>query len=112
MIVKCEIIQNHLKWHNENGNVNASELNVSKFIFDDNNILGISPAEDVVWVLDENGKCCCELKNSDDLYIMYIQKHPRYGLCVVASVKNEAEEWKDSYLTYNDMNFEIISNAR
>ena len=112
MIVKCEVSEHRLEWYNEKGECKTAEKSVLRCVFDEKYIECISVDEDMVWVLDENGNNCCELRNSDSLYIMYIQKHPRFGIGVVASVKNESDDWKDVYLVYNESKFDIATNAR
>ena len=112
MIIDCKVNQNKIELLTDKGVQSITEYNVSKVIFDEHNILCISFVEDTVWLLNDEGKCICEISNTDNVYIMYIQKHPRFGLCITASINDGNNNWQDQYLTYINGEFRTVSIAR
>ena len=84
----------------------------NSFLHDDKFILILDESLDKVVVLDDKGKQIEELSNSDEVSITYILKHPRFGLSVVASIKNEKGEWNDKCLSFTSDGFKVISNVR
>ena len=82
------------------------------FIFDDYRILVMSEDRKKVMVLDERGNQLNEISNTESLFLMYLVKHPLYGLSIVSSVKNEDGKWVDYYLTYTDAGFVPTTESR
>lgn len=87
-------------------------INDKSYIYNENFILIMNEQRDNVKVLDEYGRIIFELLNSNDLCLMYLQEHPKFGLTAVASVKNKDGKWADKYLAWIDNKFEIVSNSR
>lgn len=85
---------------------------MSKSLENDNYIFSMDDKGEKVSVFDKNKEKLAEISNSDDIYLMYLQNHPRFGLTVVASVRNQNGDWDDSYLAFRSGKFEIVSNAR
>ena len=72
----------------------------------------ISDQNDYVWLTDAAGNRLCELRSSENVHIMYVCDHPRFGPCVVASIKDENGNWSDNHLAYKDGAFQVVAPAR
>lgn len=112
MIKRCELINSCVEWIDSNDEHRKYGDDILKVVYDDSYIECILKNEDVVFVIDEFGKQCCELKNTSDLYIMCIQKHPRLGLSVVASIRDESGIWKDMNMVFDGNKFSAATKAR
>lgn len=82
------------------------------FINDEKTILIMNEARDKVIVLDEKGNEISEIFNSESVYLMYLQKHPRFGIGIVASIKDENNHWNDKFLAYTNRKFVPVVNSR
>ena len=45
-----------------------------------------------VILLSHDGTQLAQMSATDELYIMYLQKHPRFGLCAVCSSREKQDE--------------------
>lgn len=85
---------------------------MNKSLEDGKYIFSMDDKGEKVSVFDKNKEKLAEISNSDEIYLMYLQKHPRFGLTVVASIRDQNNNWNDSYLAFHSGKFEIVSNAR
>ena len=102
MIVSCEIVEKHVEWLLDNGEkVKITDYSAESVVNDESMVLIMvrKDKDDNVIVFDEYGTKLYVLENSDSFYIEYIQKHPRFGLVVVASEKI-GNKWKDGQYCY------------
>ncbi len=111
MIKNIEKVNDDLIWYIEDC-MHSITIKDGSFISNDNNIIIMNEARDQVVVLDESGKQIDVLNNSDKVYLMYLQKHPRFGITVVASLQDENGNWSDKYLSWTSKRFEVVSNSR
>ncbi len=100
-----------LSWKS-NGQQYSYEIHEGTFIFDDDTILIMNNTRDRVIALSETGEHMAELDNSYIIYLMYLQKHPRFGLSVVVSIADQNGNWSDKYMSWVSGKFEIVSNSR
>ena len=111
MIEGINLNDDSLIWEND-GNEYSYDIGKGTFINDDNNILIMNGARNGVIALDKNGERVGEISSCESVYLMYLQKHPRFGLSVVASIKDEDGKWQDKYMSFSSGKFEIVSNSR
>lgn len=111
MITNVKVADDIMTWQSDGKNFQTS-LNKGTYIYDNNNILLMDENRSKVIALNEKGKIVKELKNSDKLFLMYLQKHPKFGLTVVASLMDKENNWKDHYLAFTSNYFEKASKAR
>lgn len=115
MIVSCEIVEKHVEWLLDNGEkVKITDYSAESVVNDESMVLIMvrKDKDDNVIVFDEYGTKLYVLENSDSFYIEYIQKHPRFGLVVVASEKID-NKWKDGQYCYmKNAGFICQTNSR
>lgn len=102
MIVSCGIVEKHVEWLLDNGKkVTITNYNAESVINDESMVFIIirKNKDDNVIVFDEYGTKLYVLESSDSFYVEYLQKHPRFGLVVVASEKID-NKWKDGQYCY------------
>lgn len=102
MIVSCEIVEKHVEWLLDNGEkVKITDYSAESVVNDESMVLIMVRKDkgDNVIVFDEHGTKLYVLENSDSFYIEYMQKHPRFGLVVVASEKID-NKWEDGQYCY------------
>lgn len=111
MITNIENVNGQIVWKSKSGNHLLDDAG-GTYISSDNAILFLSKDRSELVAIDENGNVICKLNNSDNLYLMYLQKHPRFGLSVVASVKDENNNWSDKYISLVGDEFKVMSVSR
>lgn len=111
MITNVEVSDDILMWES-NGSNYQTHLSKGTYIYDNYNILLMDEGRSKVAALNEKGQIIKELENSNELFLMYLQKHLRFGLTVVASLKDREDGWKDYYLALKSNKFEKASKAR
>lgn len=111
MIQIIDINQSAFEWMDENKNRHQIHIDGGTYIYNEYSILYMDAKRENVSAYNEKGQLTRTLKNGDDIYLMYLQKHPRFGLCVVVSIK-EDDNWKDIYLSFQNNEFIKVSNAR
>lgn len=52
-------------------------------------------------IVDSVGKICGSFESNNDFSIMYLSKHPRFGLCAVCSAKQADGSWKDGFYKFD-----------
>ena len=95
-----------------NGKECHGVVNGGNYIYDESNILIMNSSRDKVITLDEYGNQAGSVNSTDSVYLMYLQKHPRFGLSVVASLKDQNGNWSDKYLSWRECDFKVVSNSR
>lgn len=111
MITDVEVSDDALTWQSDGYNYQAA-LCKGTYIYDNDHILLMDEGRSKVVALNEKGQIIKELENSNELFLMYLQKHLRFGLTVVASLKDREDGWKDYYLALKSNKFEKASKAR
>lgn len=111
MITNIELVNDKLLWTNNEEKIELS-IPVGTYINDERNVLLMNPARNEVIAYDERGTRVATISNTDSLYLMYLQKHPRFGLSIVSSIKDDDGLWKDKYIVFGKETFEEISTAR
>lgn len=111
MITNVEASDDILTWQSDGCNYQTA-LCKGTYIYDNDNILLMDEGKSKVAALNEKGQIIKELENSNELFLMYLQKHPRFGLTVIASLKDSEGSWKDYYLALKSNKFEKASKAR
>ena len=108
---KIDLTNGKLTWTNDSSSY-VVDIDNGTFINNDSFIMIMNENRDKVIVLDENNNNVCELCNSESIYLMYLQKHPRFGLSVVASVKDDKDDWTDKHISLSDNKFKEMSFSR
>ena len=111
MIEGIIVNSDNLCWNDE-GDKYSYFIGKGTFINDDNHILLMNDARNSVIALDRKGKQVGEISSSNSVYLMYLQNHPRFGLSVVVSIKDDDEKWQDKYMSFTSGKFEVVSNSR
>ena len=111
MITNIELVNDKLIWTNDEKKIELF-IPVGTYINDERNVLIMNPARNEVIAYDEKGAQVATISNTDSLYLMYLQKHPRFGLAIVSSIKEDDGSWKDKYIAFYEEKFEKISTAR
>lgn len=100
-----------LSWDNMEEHVEY-KINNGTYVCDDYHVLIMSEDRKRVLVINESGNRVDEIHNTDDVYLMYLIRHPQFGLSIAASVKKQDGEWRDRYLTYTKRGFIENSELR
>lgn len=111
MITNIELVNDKLSWINDSEKIELM-ISAGTYINDERNVLIMNSTRNEVIAYDERGKQIATIGNTDSLYLMYLQKHPRFGLAVVSSVKGEDGAWKDKYIALYRGKFEEMTNSR
>ena len=103
MIVECKKDGNLLNIVSENSKHVVNINNLQDFLYNSDYILARinNGKDDKVLVINGDGDICFRLVNDANFYIGYLQVHPRYGNCVVASELIE-DKWVDGYYAYTE----------
>lgn len=91
------------------------EPTIKAIINNDNQILVHSCEGELerVDMLDSEGQIKATIKSNSDFCILYLSKHPQFGLCAVCSERQIDQSWKDGYYAHDgDRSFVRMTNFR
>lgn len=103
MIQHFKIDGSTLQWETGAITVNKIHKKVHSAINNEKEVLVFceDTGHDVVILYSNEGMPLATMSSSEEFSIMYLQKHPRFGLCAVCSVKGLNDTWDDRYFAYD-----------
>ena len=103
MIKNLSFNSNVLSWVTEQETISKEHQNIKAAIQNDINVLVLfeENQQEVAVLYAHDGSVLAKLISSHELCVMYLQNHPRFGLCAVCSSKEASGMWQDGYYSYD-----------
>ena len=105
MIENCSYNDKLISWTFNDKKIEIqNNMHIKSAIYNEHRVLVMCAENKVEQLLlfNECGELQNEVSSSDVLFIMYLQQHPKFGLCAVCSAKSGEGQWQDAYYSFDE----------